>query len=794
MSEIINITLDDKQYDVEKNQTIIDVADKIGVYIPRFCYHPKLSIAANCRMCLVEVSNAPKPMPACATYIQDGMVIYTRSKAALKAQKDVMSFLLINHPLDCPICDQGGECDLQDLALAYGKTVGGYDQNKRAVIDEDLGPLVATEMTRCIHCTRCVRFGEEIAGMPELGVMSRGNKAYIGTYLNKKMKSELSGNVIDLCPVGALTAKPSRFSGRSWTYKQFSQVARHDFVGSNIFCHVNSKYMNNKKEIVRVIPRENEKLNQVWLSDRDRFSYEGLKYNRLSEPMVKKNGAWEVVSWQVALDVIVDKLKYIVDKHGVDKILGLISPNSTLEEGFLFQEMLRTIGVNNIDYRVKNSGSPVNINLISRNAFTVKLTEIINFDTIILLEAYPRRSQPLLNHYIRHAANSGSKVYSIGTRSQKANYKVKQEILTPASCLVNYVISLAKALVLNSVDKLKYSSIINSLDNIKIEQEVLQLAQEISDNKNIMIIVGEEALLHPSAKELISWAESIASFFEIDLQFITQGSNSAGMHIAGCLPNHGVSGTVVKPKGYSAFDLMQQEIKASILHDLDIEKDIYGDVANLRKSAFNIVVSSFVSDKNKQFADVLLPCAAGYESCGTVVNGFGDWQFSQSAISAPENSRPAWKIYSALMSLLNEDQQVKYDDINEVTQLIKREHQSNCHKYLSSVSDEDFNVINSNNDLWCQIYCHDYRTDSLVRNAVSLQENIENIEFVLCNKNLAEQYNLVDNDKIKIIQDNKVLESIVKIDDLIADNTLLISNDLVGDLGIITGLVSLEKA
>jgi NADH-quinone oxidoreductase subunit G len=792
MSEFINITLDNKQHTVEKNQTIIQVADKLGVYIPRFCYHPKLSIAANCRMCLVEIANAPKPMPACATYIADGMVIYTRSKDALKAQQDVMSFLLINHPLDCPICDQGGECDLQDLALAYGKTVGGYDQQKRAVVDEDLGPLVATEMTRCIHCTRCVRFGEEIAGMPELGVMSRGNKAYIGTYLNKKMKSELSGNVIDLCPVGALTAKPSRFTGRSWTYKQFAHIARHDFIGSNVFCHIHSKYMNNKKEIMRIIPRENEQLNQTWLSDRDRFSYEGLKHNRLLEPMVKKNGVWEAVTWQFALDLIVDKLSHVINQHGASKVLGLISPNASLEEAFMFQEMLRSIGVNNIDYRVKNSNEPANIDLITRNAFTVKLNEIKSFDNILLLEAYPRRSQPLLNHYIREAANNGSKVYAVGTRSQQANYTVKKEILTPAGQLVSYLTSLAKALVVNSVEQANYSSIIRSLDNIEVTDSVLELAKEIVDSSSIAIIVGDDALLHPNAKELLAWATAIASFFNVKLQFITQGANSAGMHIAGCLPDHKAGGVMLKSniKGKSAFEAMKQDIKAVIMHDLDIEKDIYGDLQNMKQSAFNIVVSSFVSEKNKEFADILLPCAASYESAGTVVNGFGDWQFANSALEAPESVRPAWKIYASLGALLNAD--IKYDNINDISQLIRREYQANCHKYLLVDDADSFKVIAASNDLWAQIYCHDYRVDNLVRNAASLQENVENIDFVLCNQNLASQYNLLDDNQAIIVQGAVKLQVVIKIDNTIADNTLLISNDLINELALVTGPISLE--
>ena len=347
MSDTVKIEVDGKTLEAKPGQMLIEVTDANNIYIPRFCYHPQLSIAANCRMCLVEVEKAPKPLPACATPVNEGMVVRTQSALALDSQKSVMEFLLINHPLDCPICDQGGECELQDLAMGYGRDVSRYQESKRVVQDKNIGPLVQTDMTRCIHCTRCVRFGEEIAGLRELGATGRGEHMEIGTYVEKSMRSELSGNVIDVCPVGALTSKPFRYSARAWEMRQGRSIAPHDCVGSNLEVHIKGNI------VKRVVPGENADINEVWISDRDRYSYEGLYADdRLTQPMVKEAGEWKNVSWQQALSVAADGLKKIHQQYGGDQIGGLLSPSSTTEEAYLFSRMLRELGSSNIDHRV----------------------------------------------------------------------------------------------------------------------------------------------------------------------------------------------------------------------------------------------------------------------------------------------------------------------------------------------------------------------------------------------------------------------------------------------------------
>jgi len=342
---MVTIEIDGIKLEAESGAMLIEVADKAGIHIPRFCYHDKLSIAANCRMCLVDVEKAPKPLPACATPVMDGMTIYTKSVKALAAQRGTMEFLLINHPLDCPICDQGGECDLQDTAMGYGASSSDYMDVKRVVKDKNLGPLINTDMTRCIHCTRCVRFGQEIAGIMELGSTGRGEHMEIGTYIEESIDSELSGNMIDICPVGALTSKPFRYTSRPWELTSNETIAAHDCLGSNIVIH--SRF----NEIKRALPRNNEDINECWISDRDRFSYEGLNTDRLLQPMVKERGEWKDVDWEAALTKVAQNLTRIKDQHGASQVGALLSPSSTLEESFLLQKLMRGLGSSNVDHR-----------------------------------------------------------------------------------------------------------------------------------------------------------------------------------------------------------------------------------------------------------------------------------------------------------------------------------------------------------------------------------------------------------------------------------------------------------
>lgn len=346
----LEIEIDGKKLTAKPNQTVIQVADEAGIYIPRFCYHKHLTIPANCRMCLVEVEKMPKAVPACATPCTPGMKVFTKSQKTILAQRAVMEFLLINHPLDCPICDQGGECELQDLSMGYGSSHSDYNECKHSVADENLGPLIATEMTRCIKCTRCVRFGDEIAGMRELGVVGRGEDTDISTYIQEVIRSEVSGNIIDLCPVGALTSKPYRFTARPWELDQWSSVSPHDCVGGNL--NVHTRY----GKVMRVVSRENTAINQTWISDRDRYSYTGLYHeDRLEEPMMFEDGKWQVASWEQALEAVASGLREAIEQHGADKLGALASPNSTLEEFYLLQKIVRALGSPNIDHRLRET-------------------------------------------------------------------------------------------------------------------------------------------------------------------------------------------------------------------------------------------------------------------------------------------------------------------------------------------------------------------------------------------------------------------------------------------------------
>ncbi|HKK15569.1 MAG TPA: NADH-quinone oxidoreductase subunit NuoG, partial [Gammaproteobacteria bacterium] len=403
--DTVTIEVDGKSLSARKGQMLIEVTDGNGIYVPRFCYHKKLSVAANCRMCLVDVEKAPKPLPACATPVMDGMVVRTRSQRAIEAQKAVMEFLLINHPLDCPICDQGGECELQDLAMGYGRDVSRYQEKKRVVKDKNIGPLVQTDMTRCIQCTRCVRFGEEIAGMRELGATGRGEHMEIGTYIEKSMVSEMSGNVIDICPVGALTSKPFRFSARSWEMQQRETIAPHDSVGSSLQVHIK------RDHIMRVVPGVNESINEVWISDRDRFSYEGLYHpDRLTVPMIRENAEWHEVNWETALQYASDGLRKVMEQHGADAVAALASPSATVEELYLLQKFMRGIGSHNIDHRLRQAD-------FSQQAQTPlfpwlgrPIAQLEKLDAVLLVGSHVRKEQPIINHRLRKASMRGARM------------------------------------------------------------------------------------------------------------------------------------------------------------------------------------------------------------------------------------------------------------------------------------------------------------------------------------------------------------------------------------------------
>jgi NADH-quinone oxidoreductase subunit G len=643
------IEIDGKVIDAQPGTMIIEVADRAQISIPRFCYHKDLSIAANCRMCLVEVANAPKPMPACATPVTDGMKIFTRSEKALLAQRAVMEFLLINHPLDCPVCDQGGECELQDISMGYGSVTSYYEESKRAVQDKNIGPLVQTELTRCILCTRCVRFGEEIAGLKELGVVGRGEHVEIATFVESSMVSELSGNVIDLCPVGALTAKPSRFTARAWELRQHEGVSPHDAVGSNLYLHTLGG------KICRVVPRENRSVNDIWLSDRDRFSYQGLNHpERLQHPMMKIRGHWQAVSWETALQAVVDiSLSHQAVDGRAASLGGLISSQSTLEELFLFQKLLRRLGSDHIDHRLFEQDFSLQHEAPLYPGFSkMALKDIAEKDVLVILGAFPRDSQPLLNYRIRKAVLSGTRVVVLNPVPYDWNYELSYEAIVAPNELLITVAGIAKALGQALAPEHPY---LHALKNIRLTPAAVKIADVLRAGQRPALIFGHWITAHPQAslmRDLIYW---MAGLLQCGTLALTHGPNAAGAWLAGAVPHRTAGGRPVQVPGLTVQEMLRDsKLKAMFLFGLEPELDaVYGYQLLARLSQMEKVIcfSSYVTPIMQSYAHVILPIAPWSETSGTFVDFRGQWQSFEAAVPAHAEARPGWKVLVALAQL-----------------------------------------------------------------------------------------------------------------------------------------------
>ena len=515
--QTFTIEVDGQQLEARPGQMLIEVTDAAGISVPRFCYHKHLSVAANCRMCLVEVERAPKPLPACATPVMDGMKVFTRSPLAREAQKGTMEFLLINHPLDCPICDQGGECELQDVAMGYGGDVSRFTERKRVVRDEDIGSLIATDMTRCIHCTRCVRFGGEIAGLRELGATGRGEHMRIGLYIEHAVASELSGNVIDLCPVGALTAKPSAYQARSWELSEYDGVAPHDGLGSNLHLHVR------RNRLMRVVPRENEGVNQTWISDRDRFSYQGLySDDRLQRPMLRENGKLREADWQEALMAAARALK---DAPG-SRIGALISPSATLEEHYLATRLLRGLGSNNIDHRLRQGDFRGDAADPALPWLGQRIADLSTNQATLLVGSWLRKDQPMLNHRVRQSKIDGAQVMAINPVAYDFNYELDVDIVCVPSAMTTELAGVAAAL---GADTLGIS--------VAPDPAHSAIAESLKNAAQGTVLLGNAALMHPDFSLLRALTAGIAAAAGVTLGFVGSGSNDCGAWMAGAVPH-----------------------------------------------------------------------------------------------------------------------------------------------------------------------------------------------------------------------------------------------------------------
>ena len=640
---MLEIEIDGNKVAVAAGGTIMDAAAQIGIYIPHFCYHKKLSIAANCRMCLVQVEKAAKPMPACATPITDGMKVFTKSDYAIKAQKGVMEFLLINHPLDCPICDQGGECSLQDLAVGYGGSSSRYQEMKRVVKEKDLGPLVSTDMTRCIHCTRCVRFGQEIAGIMEMGQIGRGEHSEIMPFINKTIDSELSGNIIDLCPVGALTSKPFRYTARSWELSRRKSVSPHDGLGSNIAVQVKDN------RVMRVLPLDVEDINQCWLSDKDRFAYEGLNSDqRLTRPMLKQDGKWLEVDWQTALEYVANGLKQIRQAHGADSIGALATPHQTVEELYLLQKFMRALGTGNVDARLRQSDFSLDGSLSGAPWLGLPVNALDKLQRVLVVGSNLRHDHPLLALRLRQAVKHGAQLNLVNPTDDDLLTKVANKAVIAPQAMVNMLAQVVVALA-----ELKQSTVPATLQatlaGVKVSTAAQAIANSLAGGERRAVLLGNLAQHHANYADLHVLAKVIADLADAHFGFLGEAANSVGAYVAGAVANK----TGLKA-GLNAAAMLAAPRKAYLLLGAEPELDCQDAAAALRamRSADMVVAMSAYKHAALDYADVLLPIAPFSETAGSFISTEGRVQSFNGAVKPLGETRPAWKVLRVLGTLL----------------------------------------------------------------------------------------------------------------------------------------------
>jgi NADH-quinone oxidoreductase subunit G len=647
---MLEIEIDGKPLQVEEGKMLIEAAHAAGIYIPHFCYHKKLSIAANCRMCLVEIEKAPKPMPACATPVAKGMKVFTHSALAVKAQKDVMEFLLMNHPLDCPICDQGGECQLQDLAVGYGSSAARFQEEKRVVSNKNLGALVATDMTRCINCTRCVRFTQEIAGLMELGQAFRGDRAEIMSFVEKTVDSELSGNIIDLCPVGALTSKPFRFSARTWEMARRKSVSPHDGLGSNLIVQTQHD------RVKRVLPLENEQLNECWLSDKERFSYEGLNSTeRLTRPMVKQGGKWQEVDWNVALDYAAHALRDVAKNHGAAEIGMLVSPHATLEEMTLAAKLTHGIGSKNIDFRLRQADFSADGKRKGTPWLGMKVAELNTLDRVLVVGSFLRKDHPLLAQRLRQAAKKGAQISLVHSAQDDLLIKLFAQATVAPSQLPTQLAEVVKA-----VAALKGVAADPALAKVgaggtasagsAANQETAQkIAASLVAGSKAAVLLGNFAQQHPQAALLNALAQQLAGLLGAKFGFLGEAANSVGGYVAGAIP---------AADGMNAAAMLAAPRKLYLLLGAEPEFDCADGMramAALQQASSVIALSSYKSAAALDYADVLLPVSPFSETSGTFINTEGRVQSFYAVVKPQDETRPAWKVLRVLGNILELD-------------------------------------------------------------------------------------------------------------------------------------------
>ena len=691
---MVEIELDGKKVEVLEGSMVMHAAEKAGTYIPHFCYHKKLSIAANCRMCLVDVEKAPKPMPACATPVTQGMIVRTKSDKAIKAQQSVMEFLLINHPLDCPICDQGGECQLQDLAVGYGGSGSRYEEEKRVVFHKDVGPLVSMqEMSRCIHCTRCVRFGQEVAGVMELGMSHRGEHAEIETFVGQSVDSELSGNMIDICPVGALTSKPFRYSARTWELSRRKSIAPHDSSGANLVVQVKNN------EVLRVVPLENEEVNECWIADRDRFSYEALNSaDRLRAPMIKQGGEWKEVDWQTALEYVANGLNQISKDHGASSIGALVSPHSTLEELHLASTLVRSLGSDNIDYRLRNAEFAKAEGVRYLGTSIASLTQL---QRVLVVGSNLRKDHPLFAQRIRQAQRNGAQVNTI---TSKALFNAADAWAMPVAHADVQEASAWTQSLANVAAAVAAEKGVTAPAQGQATPEAQAIAKSLLGGDRKAVLLGNAAAHHANASSLLSLAKWIAEQTGATYGYLTEAANTVGAQWAKAEPQSG---------GLNAAQMLAGGLKAALLLNTEpVEDSAAGAKAAAALAAMQMVVTLSPFKTNMSFSDVLLPIAPFTETSGSFVNAEGRLQSFHAVVKPLAETRPAWKVLRVLANMLGLPQ-LAFETSQDVLKQI-----SATPLNLSNACSSEVRLA-GHVDAPCVASI--YQLDSLVRRAPSLQ-------------------------------------------------------------------------
>jgi NADH-quinone oxidoreductase subunit G len=704
--DTVNIEVNGVPLKARKGQMIMQVTDPADIYIPRFCYHEKLTVAANCRMCLVEVEKAPKPLPACATPVAEGMKVFTKSPKAVAAQRATMEFLLINHPLDCPICDQGGECELQDLALGYGRDISRFHERKRVVKDKNIGPLISTDMTRCIHCTRCVRFGAEIQGYPQMGATGRGEHMEIGTYIEHSVDHELSANIIDLCPVGALNNKPFRYHARAWEMTQAALVSPHDAFGTNLYGHVL------RGRLLRMVPRENEEINETWIADRDRFGFEGMyASDRVSQPMARINGTLQVVDWEVALAAAAEGLQRAaaVSKSATG---FLASPMATLEELYLLAQIARGLGCANIDHRLRQLDFRAQEHEAPYPNLGMKIAEVEHLESVLIVGSDLRHEVPMLAHRIRKAAvKGGAHVAFVNPRRFEymfpiAAYAAANDMVGELTALVHAAAGAAGKPVPQGVGQ------------ATVTDEHRSLIGALSHGTRRAVILGTLAQRHPAYSQLKALSTALADLCAASIGFVTEGANAAGAYLAGAVPHRGSGGAPLETPGLSARQMLEAPLPAYVLFGgIDPANDFSMDASALKSADLVVSLSTHLPESLRDVVHVVLPIGSFAETSGTYVNAEGRWQSWAGAAKLQGESRPGWKVLRVLANLLNV-RGIDYDSSDQVREALK----ALCQDRIIAMRPAAGAIPNGQMPKGVWVDIPPYQVDVLVRGSEPLQK------------------------------------------------------------------------